>query len=274
MREISGDGAMRLLDRVRWLVGNAGRNLAGGFARVKIEPGRPDDLARTLAPTWRGSPSRLVSDAVLRSELPALFAGRPISIVDVGCGSGGARRHFADAGLTGTYLGIDIEDRFDRAAVFPNLESRFVQGDAHVVALPPADLVFSFSALEHIPRDNALIDRLRATLRPGGAQVHVVPGGWAILPYLWHGWRHYHRRAIAERFILSRTRVIGIGGPAALVLHTMTIAIPEILLRRNLRSRMPGLYGRLVALSLRIDGAIPFMPTNYVVIERAGEPPR
>ena len=101
-----------------------------------------------------------------------------------------------------------------------------------------------------------------------------MPGGWAILPYLWHGWRHYPRRAIAARFDLSRTRVIGIGGPAALILHTVAIALPEILLRRNLRRRMPGLYGRLVAASLRIDGVIPVMATNYVVIERAGEAPR
>src|SRR5690606_22613733 len=133
--------------------------------------------------------------------------------------------------------------------------------------------VFSFSALEHIPEDDRLIDRLRGVLKPGGAQVHVVPGGWAILPYLWHGWRHYPRRALARRFDPRRTRIIAIGGPAALVLHTVMIALPEILLRANLRRRMPGLYGRLVAWSLALDARLPPLATNYVVIERAGSTP-
>lgn len=269
MREISGDGRMRPLDRLRWLVLNACRNVAGAFAAVPLERGRPDETAQGLAPAWRGSPSRLVSDAVLRRELAALFGGRSIAILDIGCGSGGARRHFADAGLTGSYLGIDIEDRFDRQAAYPGFESRFEEADAHVAALPPADLVFSFSALEHIPDDIRLIARLRGVLKPGGAQVHVVPGGWAILPYLWHGWRHYPRRALARRFALERCRIIAIGGPAALMLHTVMIALPEILLGTSLRARVPGLYGRLVAASLKIDAVLPGMATNYVVIERA-----
>ncbi len=268
-REISGDGHMAPLDRVRWLVRNACRNIAGAFAAVPLEKGEPDAAARAQAKGWRGSPSRLVSDAVLRRELSRLFGGRAIAILDIGCGSGGARRHFVDAGLTGTYLGIDIEDRFDRQANFAGFESRFEEGDAHAAGLPPADLVFSFSALEHIPDDTRLIARLRGVLRPGGAQVHVVPGGWAILPYLWHGWRHYPRRALAERFDLSHCRIIAIGGPAALLLHTSMIAVPEILLRFSLRDRVPGLYGRLVALSLKIDAVLPGMATNYVVIERA-----
>lgn len=267
--ELSGDGRMRPYDRLRWLAINAVRNIAGGFTPMAVEKGRPDARARALAPAWAGSPSRLVSDAVLRSELAALFGDRAIAMLDIGCGSGGARRHFVDAGLHGSYLGIDIDERFDHEATFPAIESRFEQGDAHAVALPRADLVFSFSALEHIPEDTQLIARLRGVLRPGGAQVHVLPGGWAILPYLWHGWRHYHRRALAARFDLSRSRVIAIGGPAALLLHTAMIAVPEILLGTNLRRRMPGLYGRLVALSLKIDAVIPGMATNYVVIERA-----
>ena len=271
--ELSGDGRMSLRDRIRWLLINAGRNIVGSLMPVALERGRPDALARRLAPTWRGSPSRLVSDAVLRTELAALFGGRPIVMLDIGCGSGGARHHFVDAGLSGSYLGIDIEDRFDRQAQFPGIDSRFEQGDAHAVAMPRADLVFSFSALEHIPEDTRLIARLRDMVLPGGAQVHVLPGGWAILPYLWHGWRHYHPRALATRFDLTRCRVIAIGGPAALLLHTMMIALPEILLRCRLRNRVPGLYGRLVALSLAIDGVIPGMATNYVVIERAPEAP-
>ncbi len=264
---------MRPIDRVCWLVLNAGRNVVGAFAALNVEHGRPDATARAAARCWAGSPSRLVSDAVLRRELGRLFADRPIAIVDIGCGSGGARRHFVDAGLSGNYLGIDIEDRFDHQAVHDGIASSFLAADAHDAALPHADLVFSFSALEHIPDDQRLIVRLRTLLKPGGAQIHVVPGGWALLAYLWHGWRHYPRGALAQRFATGRTRVIGIGGPAALLVHILMIAVPEILLRVELRHRVPRLYGRLVKWSLAIDGVVPFLPTNYVVIESAERVP-
>jgi len=267
--ELSGDGAMRPLDRLRWLVINAGRNLAGAFAAVTVERVALDEETRRLARCWKGSPSRLVSDMVLRHELGAALAGRPIAIVDIGCGTGGARRHFADAGLSGTYLGIDIDDRFDRSTHWPEFDSRFVEGDAHTADLVPADLVFSFSALEHIPDDMRLIGRLRATLKPGGCQMHVVPAGWALVAYLWHGYRHYHRTALRRRFVMERTRVIAVGGVGSLALHTLMIAVPEILLRTNLRARMPGLYGHMVTAALAVDRVLPFWPTNYVVIERA-----
>lgn len=268
LTELSGDGRMSGLDRLRWLARNGIRNVAGAFTRLPVERARPDAEARRLAPGWAGSPSRLVSDAVLRRELAGLFAGQPVDIVDIGCGRGGARLLLAAAGLTGSYLGIDIDDRFDRAACVPGLASRFVQGDAHVVELPAADLVVSFSALEHIPDDARLIARLDATLKPGGAQVHVVPGGWALLAYLWHGYRHYHRRALRRRFDMARTRIVAVGGLASLLLHIAMIAVPEILLGTSLRRRVPRLYGRLVAASLALDRLLPLAPTNYVVIAR------
>lgn len=270
MAELSGDGAMAPFERVRWLVVNACRNIAGCFTPLKVERVRADAPTRLRARSWHGSPSRLLSDMVVERELSVL-AGQPREIVDIGCGSGLARRHFVEAGLQGTYLGIDIDDRFDRSAAFDNLESDFRQGDAHQVDPGEPDLVFSFSALEHIPDDAALIERLRRALKPAGVQFHVVPGGWALLAYLWHGYRHYHRRALKARFPADRTRFIAIGGPGCLMLHTLGIAVPEILFRGNLRRRFPGLYGRLMACALALDGMLPIMPTSYVVIERAGE---
>jgi SAM-dependent methyltransferase len=272
MTELSGDGAMSVGNRLRWLIGNAARNVTGCFTGLTVERVAANAQTRERARTWHGSPSRLVSDQVIEQEL-GMLSVRPIKILDVGCGSGLARRHFAAAGLSGAYLGIDIDDRFDRDADFADLDSRFEQGDAHTVELGNPDLVFSFSALEHIPRDTALLAHLRGALKSGGMQVHVVPGGWALLAYLWHGYRHYHRSALKARFPMNQTRVIAVGGPGSLVLHTLVIAVPEILLHINLRKRWPVLFGRLTVLALAIDRLLPIMPTSYVVIERAGGTP-
>ena len=260
---------MSVGNRLRWLVVNAVRNVSGCFIGLTVERVAANAQTRERARTWHGSPSRLVSDQVIEQELGAL-AIRPIAVLDIGCGSGLARRHFIAAGLSGTYLGVDIDDRFDRDADFSDLSSRFEMGDAHTVELGSPDLVFSFSALEHIPSDIALLARLRGTLKPGGIQVHVVPGGWALLAYLWHGYRHYHRSALKARFPMGQTRIIAVGGPGSLILHTLVIAVPEILLHTNLRKRWPDLFGRLTVFALALDRLLPIMPTSYVVIERAG----
>ena len=215
MAEICGDGAMSPGARLAYLVTNAGRNIVGAFASLSVERWRLPLAEIKRARHRVTSPSRIVSEHALSSVLRSWAPDRPITIIDIGCGSGGARELFAAAGLKGTYVGVDIEDRF-REGDWPMFESRFVQADAHVADLPPADLIFSFSALEHIPNDAPLIERLRGCLKPDGMQLHIVPAGWALAAYLWHGYRQYPRSAVLRRFVhgaIPCDRRRGLGEP-------------------------------------------------------------
>ncbi len=268
MGEICGDGAMAPWARLAYLVLNAGRNMAGAFVPLQVERWRLPRAEIGRARHRLTSPSRIISEHALSSVLRAWAPDRPVTIVDIGCGSGGAREMFAAAGLHGTYIGVDVDDRF-QADGWPMFESRFVQADAHEAELPPADLIFSFSALEHIPNDNLLIERLRGFIKPDGLQLHIVPAGWALAAYLWHGYRQYPRAALRRRFDPSTTRVIAAGGVPSLLLHVFGIALPEILIRQNLRRRWPQAFGRALAAGLDADRWLPVAPTNYVVVERA-----
>ena len=81
-----------------------------------------------------------------------------------------ARAALADAEFAGCYIGVDKETRFAvSSSDCPEFEIRFVCGNIHEVDLESDfDLLFSLSALEHIPEDAPLIQRVRGLLKPTG----------------------------------------------------------------------------------------------------------
>jgi SAM-dependent methyltransferase len=180
------------------------------------------------------------------------------------------------AGFTGHYVGVDLQNRFTGARWQGGpFTAEFIEGDAHDLKLPPDfNLVISNSALEHIPDDGRLIARLQTLLGPDGLQVHLVPSTWALLLYLWHGFRQYGRAAIAARFPEPPPLVYRLGGAACFLVHFMLITIPEVLLRQSLRKRFPRVYAAVLLGALRVDHLMPIMPSGYVIICRAAGGPR
>ncbi len=88
------------------------------------------------------------------------------------------------------------------------------------------------------------------------------------LVYLWHGYRQYGARAIAERFGAQGTEVYRLGGLASFLLHLIVITGPEIFLSLSPRKRWPRWYMFKLALCLRLDSWMPLLPTTYVVYRR------
>lgn len=178
-------------------------------------------------------------------------------------------RLLAELGYSGSYVGIDIQDGFDRSEQ-SGFEKNFLAVDAHQYQPERKfDLVISVSALEHIPDDARLIGRLGEFLLPGGLQLHFVPSEWALPVYLWHGYRQYTATSLAERFGTSRTVVFSLGGAASFFLHLFFITVWEILLRLSLRKRWSGLYTRLLDACLSFDRYLPVLGTFYAVAWRA-----
>jgi SAM-dependent methyltransferase len=262
---LSGDVRLTPGQRLAWLLANAGRNLQAGASMVQPVPG-PSLPADAGAP---GSPARALTDAYLLAELPRLLPRRPLNVLEIGCGSGSFCALLARLGYTGTYTGLDIGDRFNRAAV-PGFSKTFMQQDVHAFAGEGAyDLIYSNSALEHIPAEQDLPRRLGARLAPGGLQLHIVPAPWALPLYLWHGYRQYPPAALAARFDPVRTEVHRLGGPVAFLVHFLCITLLETLLRVPFRQALPGLYRALLA-ACRIDRLFGQRPAIfYVVRERA-----
>jgi hypothetical protein len=179
----------------------------------------------------------------------------------------------SELGYSGNYVGLDIDDRFTHTQV-QGFQSTFIFGDAH--AYHPGnekfDLIISVSALEHIPQDALLIDKLPSWLVSGGVELHFLPSPTALLLYLWHGWRQYPLSQIGNRFG-SDAVVTSLGGVFTSTLHFTFITVGEILLPLRARKRLRWLYQLLIDRALVLDRFLPIFPSMYVV-RRANAAPK
>jgi SAM-dependent methyltransferase len=266
--EISGDIRLGVADRLRYLWLNALRNLSSVGRGPRTRPFFPD-LRRASQVMAGQSPSRLAMELFLEAELPRLVPPRCLDVMEIGCGSGSMAERIAGFGYGGTYLGLDIQDRFrrDRPPGFP-FETAFQQIDVHMFTPPRQyDLMLSSSALEHIPDDTVLIRRFPSFMKPGGIELHVIPSGASLGTYLWHGYRQYTPVMLAGRFG-PNIEIVRLGGLGSYILHGLFITGPEMLLHRSLRKAMPRVYLALLRAALRIDRVIPVCPNAYAVVRR------
>lgn len=261
--EICGDGRMTAVNRLRYMARNFIRNLDFSRCAVKADKFCMRRQARTSGLV---SPSRSLTEAFLCRKLPLLLPPGKLRILDIGCGAGGLVRLLAVLGYTGSYVGIDIQDGFDRSEL-PGFDKKFEVIDAHCYrAEEKFDLVISVSALEHIPDDERLIESLGKMVAPGGLQLHFVPGGWALPVYLWHGYRQYTVTSLVQRFGADQTAIYAMGGAPSFFLHLLFITGWEILLRLSLRKRFPGTYTRLLDRCLALDPYLPVLGTFHAVV--------
>jgi len=171
---------------------------------------------------------------LLRPYLPDPCA----HLVDFGCGNGAQTVLLAD--LCAQVTGVDVDAgylaEFDREIVARGLREH-VSGlsleDARI-PLPDgaADVVTSFTVLEHVPDERAALAEMFRVLKPGGRLILSVPNRWWIfethgcdLPWLpwnrvplvswwpkaWHDrWAHariYRLREIEELVVRAGFRV-------------------------------------------------------------------
>ena len=262
-KEICGDGPISLKDRILYLWLNTIRNLRWQGTKLDRELFFADRHQKTSS---LASPSRALTEAYLYQHLPGLLPPKHINILDIGCGSGRMAQVLADLGYTGTYVGLDIRNRFSFKEV-DGLHKEFVQCDVH--EFDPKDkkfdLILSISALEHIADDASLIDHLPKMLDSDGIELHFVPAGWALPLYLWHGYRQYTLRDIATKFGEQGTRVIGLGGLYSFLLHFFVITFAEMLLCLQSRIKIPRVYTKLLESALKNDQKLPFLQAMYVV---------
>jgi len=264
--ELCGDAPLSRLDKVRFVTRNLWRNLAVPTSKMLVERFCHERLSATSS---QASPGRALTEAFIMRRLPSLLNRSDVRILEIGCGSGRLASQLASSGLRGSYTGMDVHDRFDHTPV-AGLEKRFILGDAQTYEPEGTfDLVISVSAMEHIEDDRLVVKRVRNFLAPGAIQLHVVPSGWGLLVYLWHGWRQYTLASTAERFDVDRTTVYTFGGLFSFFLHFVFITLGELIFRFPVRRRMTTVYATLLNGALRLDRYVPLCPTMLAICERA-----
>ena len=133
---------------------------------------------------------------LIREHCPAVA-----DVLDVGCGSGNYAYFLIEAGIEGTYLGVDIDPRQDLSVELPDKFQGKVQAmDAHKLSELDRqfDFAISITAFEHFQNDGQVSAELASVLKPGGKAVIVVPATASYLVYGKHGYRRYTENSLKK----------------------------------------------------------------------------
>lgn len=181
------------------------------------------------------TPTRLAKNQKLKGIIPTLiWNNATIDILDVGCGSGTYAKFFADLGIDGKYLGIDI----NKSSVWKNgksgkLNIEFKQHDAEICHKigRKFDIVFSSQALEHVKNDRRAIDSMMKCVKIGGYLVVTVPSKSAVLLYgVDHGYRYYDEeelRSFVDGTNFEIVDIQKIGGVCTFIAQVFAWRLPR-----------------------------------------------
>ncbi len=149
--------------------------------RTNSSPDAPDHLAGG-APAAGGQFILERRARLVRS----LFPPERGHLVDFGCGNGAQTLLFADDfdRVTGVDVSESFLEDFRREIMSRRLEDRMkvVVTGGGAIPLPDgaADVVTSFTVLEHVPDERAALAEMRRILKPGGKLIITVPNRWWI----------------------------------------------------------------------------------------------
>ena len=197
---------------------------------------------------------------LIRTYAPA---GRPLRILDAGCGTGGTMEMLAD---WGEIHGCDLSHnaltmcraRGDWALSCSSVEAT-PYPDAHF------DVVVSADVLEHVADDARAMGEMVRVLRPGGLLVAAAPAHM----WLWseHDDALGHLRRYSRRQF--RALVEGAGLRTKKLTEAVALALPAVLMYRGVRRltrraerpktslvRLPSVLNRLLIGLLDIENAL------------------
>jgi SAM-dependent methyltransferase len=171
-----------------------------------------------------GSPFRYeltrLAPAAIRRYCPT-----PADVLDVGCGSGRYALFFIEAGVTGSYTGVDISDErwhdLPLPAEFPGERRRMDAIEIDRIGRS-FDFVISLTAFEHFADDKQVAWGIARVMKPGAHMLLAVPAPASYPLYGPHGFRRYSAddlRALAEEAGLRVVELRKVGGLAGWLFH-------------------------------------------------------
>lgn len=164
------------------------------------------------------APSRRLRLALADEVVSGEAGGRPLRVLDAGCGDGLLTLSLAQRHPSWSLLGVDL-----RADLLDGARERAAARSLGNVRFQPADLtkplpegdfdvVVSLEALEEIPDDAAALRSLGGALRPGGLLALQVPErDWRpVLPGSSRIWREEVRHGYSREEIAADVRAAGL----------------------------------------------------------------
>jgi SAM-dependent methyltransferase len=212
------------------------------------------------------APARRLRFTLVTEELERFAAGRPLRVLDAGCGDGAfsgalARRH-PDWTVVGVDSDAGLLDRARAAATRNGISNvEFARADlTSDLGDELYDAVAAIESLEEIPEDTEALRRMITALRAGGLLVaHVPERDWKpVLRGSPPSWRHEVRHGYDDAEFAGRLAELGLED----------IAVDEtcrglVRLAQELRDRIPA---RRPALRVVVSSLL----AGTVELERAG----
>jgi 2-polyprenyl-6-hydroxyphenyl methylase/3-demethylubiquinone-9 3-methyltransferase len=128
-----------------------------------------------------------------------VYPGTP-DVLDIGCGPGYLRQLMTDEDF-GSYAGVDLSPAAVRSAsALADSRTSFAVGDATTMELPQVDVVVMNEVLCYIEDRDAFLDRVAASVRPGGlvlTSLYRHPGDHSL-------WRQLDRKLSLVSAMMAR----------------------------------------------------------------------
>ena len=198
----------------------------------------------------------------------AAAMGRPVRLLEVGCGSGRYGTLLRDrmGANFGGYTGLDVMPDQAWTALAEDPRFHFHRAGAADVSgfLDGADLVFTQSAIEHFDTD---LDFMRQIAKYTAAnprpflQVHLMPSAGGLRTFMWHGVRNYTPRTISRMtrlFGADTVRILySLGSGRCNLAHRQRITYPWLLGRPDGRKQDPAGYDQQLRRAIEGDATHP-----------------
>lgn len=255
-----------------------------------------------------GTPFRLWINTHVPGIIARYCPDSGANVLDLGCGQGQYVRMLENVGVSGRYLGIDLEER-------PGWENHQLNGlsvnyrayDAEKIGDvgETFDFIYAITSFEHFEDDVAALEGMHEVMEPGSSALIVVPSHYSYLNYGTHGFRRYsagglRRMAGDAGFeVVELRRIAGFSSfvfhflwqwPTRLVKYGLkaVVTIPVLGRRSKARATWPRLHyylddlmflhlltppGRFLHKTLlhvcaALDRVLPFFEVGYAMVIR------
>lgn len=121
-----------------------------------------------------------------------------LEILEIGTGSGFFLEFAKESFPNSHFSGVEYDERLLAETALRAPHAKLIQGNAEDFCFEKGwyDLVVSFQVIEHLYNPSAMLENVRAHLKPGGVFLVTTPNltglGARVMKERWHGYRDDH----------------------------------------------------------------------------------
>jgi SAM-dependent methyltransferase len=127
-----------------------------------------------------------------------LMQRQGLEILEIGTGSGFFLEFAKESFPNSHFSGVEYDERLLAETALRAPHASLIQGNAENFSIEKGryDLVVSFQVIEHLYNPSAMLENVRAHLKPGGVFLVTTPNltglGARVMKERWHGYRDDH----------------------------------------------------------------------------------